>query len=177
MTPEEQVELERRVHAVTASKRDSLRAGIVLLRAQGRKEQVVARRLGVSLTCVSKWSKRFGEAGLPGLQDQPGRGRKAWLPVEKVAAVLNRLPNPPPGRTRWSTRSMAKAVGISPYSVHQIWRRNDIKPHQTRTFKPSTDPHFVEKFWDVIGLYLNLPDKALVLCCDEKSQCQALERT
>jgi len=177
LTPEEKSELERRRRAVTASKRDSLRAGIVLLRAEGRKETVVARRLGVSMACVSKWSKRFGEEGLAGLRDQPGRGRKAWLPVEKVAAVINRLNRPPPGRTRWSTRTMAKAVGLSPYSVHQIWVRNDIKPHQTRTFKLSNDPNFEEKFWDVIALYLHPPEKALVLCCDEKSQCQALERT
>jgi transposase len=177
LTPEGRTELERRLRAVSASKRDSLRAGIVLLRAEGRKEKVVARRLGVSMACVSKWSKRFGEAGLEGLRDHPGRGRKAWLPVDKVAAVINRLPQPPPGRTRWSTRTMAKAVGLSPYSVHRIWQRNDLKPHQTRTFKLSQDPHFEEKFWDIIGLYLNPPQKALVLCSDEKSQCQALERT
>ena len=177
LTTEERAELERRLHAITAPKRDSLRASIVLLRADGRKEKVVARRLRVSMACVSKWSKRFSEDGLEGLRDRPGRGRKPWLPVDRVAAVLNRLPKPPPGRTRWSTRSMARAVGLSPSSVHQIWRRNDIKPHQIRTFKLSRDPHFEEKFWDVIGLYLNPPDKSLILCCDEKSQCQALERT
>ena len=121
--------------------------------------------------------KRFDEAGLAGLGDQPGRGRKPWLPVDKVAAVLNRLKEPPPGRTRWSTRTLARAVGLSPYSVHRIWVRNDIEPHQTRTFKLSRDPHFEEKFWDVIGLYLHPPEKALVLCCDAKSECQALERT
>jgi len=177
LTPDEKGELERRVQALTTSKRDSLRAAIILLRSEGRKEKVVARRLRVSMACVSKWSKRFGETGLEGLRDQAGRGRKAWLPVDKVAAVINRLNEPPPGRTRWSTRTMAKAVGLSPYSVHQIWVRNDIQPHQTRTFKLSKDPHFEEKFWDVIGLHLNPPEKALVLCCDEKSQCQALERT
>jgi transposase len=177
LTSDEKTELERRVHAVTTSKRDSLRAAIVLLRAEGRKEKSVARRLRVSMACVSKWSHRFGEAGLEGLGDQPGRGRKSWLPVDKVAEVINRLKEPPPGRTHWSTRSMAEAVGLSAYSVHQIWARNDIKPHLTRTFKLSRDPHFEEKFWDVIGLYLNPPDKALVLCCDEKSPCQALERT
>ena len=177
LTAEERAELERRLHATTIPKRDSLRASIVLLRADGCKEKVVARRLRVSMTSVSKWSKRFSEDGLEGLRDRPGRGRKPWLPVDKVAAVLDRLPKPPPGRTRWSTRSMARAVGLSPSSVHQIWRRNDIKPHQIRTFKLSRDPHFEEKFWDVIGLYLNPPDKSLILCCDEKSQCQALERT
>ncbi len=177
LTPDEKAELERRVNAATTSKRDSLRAAILLLRAEGRKEKAVARRLRVSMACVSKWSKRFGEAGLEGLVDQPGRGRKSWLPVDKVAAVINRLREPPPGRTHWSTRTMAKAVGLSAYSVHQIWTRNDIKPHLSRTFKFSHDPQFEEKFWDVIGLYLNPPEKALVLCCDEKSQCQALERT
>jgi len=177
LTAQERTELERRVHATTTSKRDSLRASIVLLRADGRKEKVVARQLRVSMACVSKWSKRFSEDGLEGLRDRAGRGRKAWLAVDRVAAVIERLPKPPPGRTRWSTRSMARAVGLSPSSVHQIWRRNDIKPHQIRSFKLSRDPHFEEKFWDVIGLYLNPPDKSLILCCDEKSQCQALERT
>ncbi|HRY48638.1 MAG TPA: IS630 family transposase [Candidatus Paceibacterota bacterium] len=177
LTAEERAELERRLHATIVSKRDSLRASIVLLRADGCKEKVVARRLRTSMACVSKWSKRFSEDGLEGLRDRPGRGRKPWLPVDRVAAVLDRLPKPPPGRTRWSTRYMARSVGLSPSSVHQIWRRNDIKPHQIRTFKLSRDPHFKEKFWDVIGLYLNPPDKSLLLCCDEKSQCQALERT
>ena len=177
LTTDEKAELARRLRADTTSKRDHLRAEIVLLRSEGRPERVVARRLGVSMACVSKWSKRFDEAGLAGLGDQPGRGRKPWLPVDKVAAVLNRLKEPPPGRTRWSTRTLARAVGLSPYSVHRIWVRNDIEPHQTRTFKLSRDPHFEEKFWDVIGLYLHPPEKALVLCCDAKSECQALERT
>jgi len=115
--------------------------------------------------------------GLEGLNDQEGRGRKASLPLDKVEQVISRATRPPAGRSRWSVRSMAKAAGISHDSVRRIWRDHGIKPHLTRTFKLSTDPLFEEKFWDVIGLYLDPPDKALVLCCDEKSQCQALERT
>ena len=99
------------------------------------------------------------------------------LPAAKIEQVLTKVTQPPKGRRRWSVRTMAKAAGISPDSVHRLWKQNDLKPHLTRTFKLSSDPQFETKFWDVIGLYLNPPDKALVLCCDEKSQCQALERT
>lgn len=170
-------ELERRFRSVTTSKRDSQRAHLVLLRAAGMKQEDVARIVGVSRVCVSKWSRRFMKQGLAGLKDAPGRGRKPSLPPEKVHEVVTRVTQPPPGRTRWSVRSMAKHVGISRHSVHQIWKKNGLKPHLVKTFKISTDPAFKEKFWDVIGLYLDPPDKALVLCCDEKTQCQALERS
>ena len=161
----------------TGSQRDGLRARIVLRRAAGAKESEVAGALGVSLTTVSTWSRRFELHGLEGLKDRPGRGRKAWLPTDKVRQVITRVVQPPKGKKKWSTRSMAAAVGVSHQSVHRIWKNNDLKPHLRRTFKISNDPEFERKFWDVIGLYLNPPDKALVLCCDEKSQCQALERT
>jgi transposase len=177
VTPEERIELQRRFRASTTPQRESLRARIILLRAKGKKEEDVATELGVSMTCVSKWSSRFEAFGLDGLADKPGRGRKASLPAKKIEQVLTKVTQPPKGRCRWSVRTMAKAVGISPDSVHRIWKQNDLKPHLTRTFKLSRDPAFELKFWDVIGLYLNPPDKALVLCCDEKSQCQALERT
>lgn len=177
LKPEERTELQRRVRAASTPQRDSLRARIVLLRGQGESVQQVAERLQVSAVSVCKWSRRFRQQRLDGLRDRSGRGRKPSLPPQKVEQVILKVTQPPVGRTRWSTRSMAKAVGISHYSVHKIWRQNDLKPHLTRTFKLSTDPHFEEKFWEVIGLYLNPPDKALVLCCDEKSQCQALERT
>jgi transposase len=177
LTDEEAGELRRRLRASTTSQRDHLRAQIVLLRAEGIKEAEAARRLGVSLTCVSKWSQRFERHGLEGLIDRKGRGRRPSLPAAKVRQVISRVTQPPAGRTRWSVRSMAAAVGISPRSVHRIWQQNDLKPHLLRTFKVSKDPAFERKFWDVIGLYLNPPEKALILCCDEKSQCQALERT
>jgi transposase len=177
LTGEEEVELRRRTKAATTPRRDALRAEIILLRAEGVKEIDVASQLQVSLNCVSKWSKRFDLQGLAGLVDLSGRGRKPYLPLEQVEKVITKATRPPAGRSRWSVRSMAREVGISPDSVRRIWRDNDIRPHLSRTFKLSNDPLFEQKFWDVIGLYLNPPEKALVLCCDEKSQCQALERT
>lgn len=177
LTDEERSELQRRVRASTTSQRDSLRARIVLLRAEGLREKEVAEQLGTSMTTVSLWSRRFEESGIDGLRDKPGRGRKPWLPAEKIRKVVTEVTQPPKGRRRWSVRTMAKAVGISHDSVHRIWRQNDLKPHLVRTFKVSRDPEFDRKFWDVIGLYLAPPQRALVLCCDEKSQCQALERT
>ena len=177
VTADEQAELERRVKAPTASKRDSERAHIVLLRASGLSQSEVAARLGCSGPMVSKWTARYRREGLAGLQDKPGRGRKAELDPKQIEQVVTRVSQPPKGRERWSTRSMAKAANVSHSTVHRLWQANDLKPHQTKVFKVSNDKHFEEKFWDVIGLYLNPPDQALVLCCDEKSQCQALERT
>jgi transposase len=177
ITPEERAELLRRIGARSGSQRDALRARIVLLRAEGYKETATAEKLHISPATVCKWSQRFELAGLEGLQDVEGRGRRSWLSEDKIAAVITRVTQPPAGRGRWSVRSMAREVGISPGSVYKLWKRNELKPHLVRTFKISTDPHFEQKFWDVIGLYLNPPEKALVLCSDEKSQCQALERT
>ncbi|MEZ5355697.1 MAG: IS630 family transposase [Bryobacteraceae bacterium] len=177
LTPDERATLRRRVGAPTSAQRDVLRARIVLLRAEGRREADVAAEVGTSINTVSLWSKRFEEQGLAGLDDAPGRGRKPWLAPEKIRKVVTEVTRPPKGRRQWSTRTMAAAVGMSHQSVHAIWKKNDLKPHLVRTFKISNDPQFEEKFWDIIGLYLDPPDKALVLCCDEKSQCQALERT
>jgi transposase len=176
-TPDELAELRRRARATTSTQRDGLRARIFLSRVEGKKEEDVAAEVGVSLNTVSLWSRRFEAQGLEGLIDKAGRGRKASLPLDKVRQAITTVTQPPPGRQRWSTRSMASALGISHQSVHSIWSRNDLKPHLRRTFKISNDPRFEDKFWDIIGLYLYPPDKALVLCCDEKSQCQALERT
>ena len=177
LTEPERQELEGRVKASTASQRDSLRAAIILRRAEGIKQAQVARELGVSVACVNKWSQRFERDGLDGLQDAKGRGRPPSLPSDKVEQVITGATQPPKPRTRWTVRTMAQAVGMSPDSVHRIWKANDIKPHLTKTFKVSDDKRFEEKFWDVIGLYLDPPEKALVLCCDEKCQCQALERS
>lgn len=170
-------ELIRRARGSTTAKRDSLRAEIILRKAAGERQADIATALAISRVAITKWTSRFVEHGLAGLADKAGRGRKPSLAPEQVAAVITRVTQPPPGRTRWSVRSMARAVGISPHAVHQIWRRNELKPHLTRTFKLSKDPQFEPKFWDVIGLYLDPPEQALVLCCDEKSQCQALERS
>src|SRR2546422_3043274 len=99
----------------------------------------ISKALDVSLTTVSTWSRRFELQGLDGLKDRPGRGRKAWLATEKVRQVITRVTRPPPGRKKWSTRSMAAAVGLSHQSVHRIWKSNDLKPHLVRTFKISND--------------------------------------
>jgi transposase len=177
ITADEERELRRRVAGSTVSKRDHMRAEIVLLRIQGMRQVDVAQKLGVSVPMVNKWSQRFDRQGLDGLNDAPGRGRKESIPVEVINRVITEATSPPRPMKRWSSRTMAAHVGISADSVNKIWRANDIKPHIMKTFKVSNDPQFEEKFWDVIGLYLNPPEKALVFCCDEKSQCQALERT
>jgi transposase len=177
LTPDEERELKRRIKSPTVSKRDHTRAQIVLLRAEGMKQKDVASRLGLTLTMVNRWSQRFERHGLEGLSDAEGRGRPPAIADDVVNRVITEATTPPPPNKRWSTRTMASHVGISPDSVHRIWQANDIKPHITKTFKLSNDPRFEEKFWDIIGLYLYPPTKALVLCCDEKSQCQALERT
>lgn len=177
LTPEEKRVLIRRTKSPTVSKRDHTRAEIILLRSQGIKQKDVAARLGLTLTMVNRWSQRFERCGLDGLSDAKGRGRAHSIPLRVVDRVITEATTPPSPSKRWSTRTMASHVGVSADTVNRIWRANDIKPHITKTFKLSNDPRFEEKFWDVIGLYLCPPTKALVLCCDEKSQCQALERT
>jgi transposase len=175
--PSAMAELRRRSRSTTVGVRDRERANIILLRVEGLGVEAVAERLGTTPKRVSMWSSRFARSGLDGLVDEPGRGRKASIAAAKVARVITEATRPPAGRSRWSIRSMARHAGVSASSVQRIWSGNDIKPHRVKTFKLSNDPRFEEKFWDVIGLYLNPPDQALVLCCDEKSQCQALERT
>ena len=170
-------ELLRRSRSATVCVRDRERADIVLLRLDGVGVEGVAEQLRTTPKRVSTWAKRFEISGLDGLADRPGRGRKPSIPAAKVACVLTEVTRPPKGRRRWSVRSMSRHAGVSASSVQRLWSSNDLKPHRLKTFKLSNDPKFEEKFWDVIGLYLNPPAKALVLCCDEKSQCQALERT
>lgn len=170
-------ELQRRLRSATIGVRDRERAEIILLRLDGVGVEAVAARLGTTPKRVSTWCCRFAALGLDGLTDKPGRGRKASIPEAKVARVLTEATRPPKDRRRWSIRSMGRHAGVSASSVQRIWSKNDLKPHRLKIFKLSNDPRFKEKFWDVIGLYLNPPANALVLCCDEKSQCQALERT
>lgn len=174
---EETKELVRRVKAKTAAVRERQRAQIVLLSAGGMKQERIAAESGVSRVTVSHWLRRFSAQGIDGLEDAPGRGRKAVLSADKIRRVLEEVSRPPKHLGRWSCRTMAKAAGLSKATVQRLWSANDIKPHVSRTFKISNDKAFAEKFWDVIGLYLDPPEKSLILCCDEKSQCQALERT
>jgi transposase len=173
----ERQELQRRRRASTVTVREQQRAEIVLRWAEGVTQGEIAEQLGVSRVTVNHWCRRFAAQRLAGLDDAPGRGRKPWLPAGAVRGVLEKAVKPPATLGRWSCRTMAREAGISQASVQRIWAANDIKPHLTRTFKLSKDKQFEAKFWDVIGLYLNPPEKALVLCCDEKSQCQALQRT
>lgn len=130
----------------------------------------------VARPVVIQWERRFRQAGLAGLADRKGLGRKPWIDPHVREKILVRATQPPAHRSRWSVRTMAKSAGVSKATVQRLWSANDIKPHVVRTFKLSNDKQFEAKFWDVIGSYLNPPDRALVLCCDEKSQCQALER-
>jgi transposase len=150
---------------------------IILLRSQGMSQEQVSKEVGVNRPVVAQWEKRFRESGMEGLNEGRRSGRKPTISEEVKAAIISEATRPPAGHTQWSTRKMAKAKGVSNQTVQKLWKANGIKPHVKRTFKISNDKQFEAKFWDVIGLYLNPPDRALVLCCDEKSQCQALERT
>jgi transposase len=174
---EQRQSLQELVRRPTTPQRTALRARIILSCAEGLSQEAVAREQGVRRRIVGKWCQRFRQRGLEGLEDAKGRGRKPTLPEEQQARALTLATQPPAGYTRWSVRRMAAATGMSVGSVHALWQANDVKPHLTRTFKLSKDKDFERKFWDVIGLYLDPPDKALVLCADEKSQCQALERS
>ena len=177
LAAEQRNELEALVRAATTPQRSVQRARIVLACAEGLSQAAAATRVGVRRRIVTKWCGRFRQFGLAGLADAGGRGRKPSLAADQRAIILTQATRPPKGKTRHSVRSMARTAKVSIGTVHALWQANDIKPHLTRTFKLSNDPQFEPKFWDVIGLYLNPPAKALVLCCDEKSQCQALERT
>lgn len=177
LLPQQRQELQGLIKRPTAPQRLVQRARIILERAEGLSQEQTARRLGINRPVVCLWEKRFRQAGLAGLNEARRSGRRPSLDWKLKEQIISEATRPPAPRKRWSLRSMAKAKGVSPATVHGLWRVNDIKPHLVRTFKVSKDKKFEEKFWDVIGLYLNPPDHALVLCCDEKSQCQALERS
>jgi DNA-binding CsgD family transcriptional regulator len=162
------------------SQRQVLRARIVLLAAEGAPTSSIAARLGCSQPTVRLWRERFALAGIAGLeQDAPGRGRRATYDERTVAQVISiTLGRPPRGETHWSSRAFAERVGVSKTTVVRIWRDHELQPHRTRSFKFSTDPELEAKVIDVIGLYLHPPERAVaVLCVDEKSQIQALDRT
>ncbi len=171
--------LERLARAPKTPQRVALRARIILGAAMGRSVNGLARELDVSRPTILLWRRRYSEAGLPGLlKDAPRPGRKRRIGSKKVEAIVNAtLHTRPKDATHWSTRSMAASQGVSEATVRRIWDAHGLRPHRVRTFKLSRDPEFVEKLRDVVGLYLNPPDKALVLSVDEKSQIQALDRT
>jgi transposase len=155
------------------------RSRIVLLSGEGVGAVAVAATVGKSVLTVRRWRRRYRDKGVEGLlKDATRPPRRKPLSAETVKNVVAMTLNTkPPAATHWSVRSMAKASGISPAAVQRIWKAHGLKPHLTRTFKLSRDPRFTDKLVDVVGLYLNPPDKALVLCVDEKSQIQALDRT
>ena len=157
----------------------ALRAAIVLACAEGQPDTRVAARHGVSRATVAKWRSRFAAARLAGLRDAPRPGTPRKITDEQVRAVLARTRGEPPpdGRDHWTTRTMAAAAGLSQSAVSRIWRAFGLKPHQTDAFKLSPDPQFIDKVRDIVGLYLNPPEAAVVLCVDEKSQIQALDRS
>ena len=155
-----------------------LRAKLVLLAADGMRSGAIAAQLGLSRHTVGKWRGRFVAFGIEGLYDEYRSGRPRSIEDERISQLVKRtLRSKPQGATQWSCREMADATGISKSTVHRVWSAFGLKPHRQESFKLSTDPFFVEKLRDVVGLYLNPPENALVLCVDEKSQCQALERT
>ena len=179
ISEDERVLLERWEAALKTPQSVALRARIVLLAATGESNSQIARTLGVSRPTVILWRGRFAEGGVQALTEtRPGRGRKPSISSAKVKAIVRATTQAkPPGETHWSCRSMARAHGVSPATVQRIWDAHGLKPHRVRAFKLSNDPDFSEKLSDVVGLYLNPPEKALVLCVDEKSQIQALDRT
>ena len=178
VTPEERETLERWARRPKTAQALAQRARLVLTCAAGRPNTAVAAALRVSQPMVGKWRRRFLAKRLDGLLDAPRPGAPRTITDAAVERVLTRtLETRPPAATHWSTRAMAQACGLSRSTVHRIWRAFALQPHRTETFKLSTDPLFIEKVRDIVGLYLHPPERALVLCVDEKSQIQALDRT
>lgn len=179
LTAQERKTLETWSHSRTLPHRQVLRAQIVLLAGDGVTNQDIATTVGLSRPTVQLWRERFLALRLVGLEkDAPRPGRKPCISARKIRAVVEAtLHTKPANATHWSTRSMAEVQHLSEASIRRIWHAHNLKPHLVETFKLSRDKQFVEKLTDVVGLYLNPPEKALVLCVDEKSQIQALDRT
>jgi transposase len=176
---ESRVVLERWTRRSTVSAGLARRARIVLAGADGASNAEVAQIVGCHVATVAKWRSRYVESGLVGLADEYRSGRPRTISDEDVEDVIVRTLNqtPPDAATQWSTRTMAEAAGLSQSSISRMWRAFGLQPHRVNTFKLSTDPHFVDKVHDVVGLYLNPPERAIVICVDEKTGIQALDRT
>jgi len=175
----EQQQIQQWVAAHGTPQQVALRCRIVLAAADGESDMGIAERLSVNRKTVILWRKRFSEQRLEGLWEiAAGRGRRPTYDIDKIAAIVNAtLQTKPEGMTHWSCRTMAKSQGVSKSTINNIWQTYSLKPHRVETFKLSRDPKFLEKMTDVVGLYLNPPQQAIVLCVDEKSQIQALDRT
>lgn len=179
VSEDQQKQIEQWLAALGTPQQVALRCRIVLAAGRGESEAAIASKLHINRKTVRLWRERFSRDGLHGLWEiAPGRGRKAIYGPDRVKAILDAtLQSKPKGNTHWSCRLMAASQGVGKSTVGNVWKSHNIKPHRTKTFKLSRDPKFLEKLTDVVGLYLNPPDKAIVLCVDEKSQIQALNRT
>ena len=178
LSDQERLQLEAWTRRRTSAQALAQRSRIVLLAAEGLKNTEIAQRLGINRAMAAKWRSRFAEHRLDGLTDEPRPGRPRTISDERVDAVITKtLESTPKDATHWSTRSMAREIGLTQTAVSRIWRAFGLQPHRQQAFKLSKDPFFVEKIHDVVGLYLNPPERAVVLCVDEKSQIQALDRT
>jgi transposase len=178
LTDDERAQLEAWARRRSSAQALALRSRIVLAAAEGLNNTEIAARLDLAVSSVRKWRKRFAEHRLDGLTDEPRPGRPRTITDEQVEQVIVRtLETTPKDATHWSTRSMAREVGLTQSAVLRIWRAFGLQPHRTEAWKLSKDPLFIEKVRDVVGLYLNPPERAVVLCVDEKSQIQALDRT
>jgi transposase/transcriptional regulator with XRE-family HTH domain len=179
LTDVEQQQLEQWVAAHGTPQQVALRCRIVLAAASGERNLAIAAAAGVDVKTVALWRGRFAESGPEGLWEiATGRGRKPTHSPNKIKAIIRAtLTSKPKGMTQWSCRQMAQAQGVSKSTISTIWRSHNLKPHRIKSFKLSRDARFLEKLTDVVGLYLNPPDQALVLCVDEKTQIQALDRT
>jgi len=175
---EQRETLERWARRPKSAQALALRCRIVLAAAEGRSSKEIAAELGCNDSTVGKWRGRFARRGLDGLHDEPRPGKPRSISDEDVERVIVKtLEEQPKDATHWSTRSMAAATGMSQSAVSRIWRAFALKPHQVESFKLSPDPQFIDKVRDVVGLYLNPPEAAVVLCVDEKAQIQALDRS
>jgi len=178
LSADERSYLERLTRRRKVARGDTVRAEIVLAAADGLNNCAIAAKVGVARQTVRTWRERFAKHRLDGLSDEPRCGAPRTIGDDKIEAIIVKtLEEKPEGATHWSTRDMAKASGVSASSVQRIWRAFSLQPHRTETFKLSKDPQFVEKVRDIVGLYMSPPANAIVICVDEKSQVQALERT
>ena len=178
LSDEEREVLERWARRPKSAQSLALRCQVVLACAEGATNAGVAERLGITVTTVRKWRGRFAKHRLDGVHDEPRPGApRSVLDQDVEAVIVKTLEQSPTGATHWSTRSMAASTGMSQSAVSRIWRAFGLKPHLSESFKLSPDPLFIDKVRDIVGLYLNPPDAAIVLCVDEKSQIQALART
>jgi len=177
LTDDVKEELEKFANSRSLPHKLVRRAQIILMSAKGVKNTEIAAKVGISGFSVGHWRNRFIKQGLMGLYDEPKPGGPRTISDDQVAALINQtLEAKPPGETHWTCRSLAKETGISKSTVQRIWSTFGIKPHRQKSFTLSTDPFFVEKVRDIVGLYLNPPDNAMVLCVDEKTGIQALDR-